>query len=82
MNNSAGVLDPFDCHLIVKPSPTARGHRYMFFLSGSGKLEGNYFLLVLEFMEGIRWEHPLLLPSVLIRFLSSVGTPKQGNLDL
>jgi len=43
MNNSAGVLDPFDCHLIVKPSPTARGHRYMFFLSGSGKFEGKLF---------------------------------------
>ena len=43
MNNSAGVLDPFDRHLIVKPSPTAKGHRYMFFLADSGKFEGKLF---------------------------------------
>ena len=43
MNNSACVLDPCYCHLIVKSSPTARGHRYMFFLSDSGTFEGKLF---------------------------------------
>ena len=43
MNNSANLLDPFDRHLIVKPSSTAKGHRFMFFLADSGKFEGKLF---------------------------------------
>ena len=43
MNNSADLLDPFDRHLIVKPSSTAKGHRFMFFLADSGKFEGKLF---------------------------------------
>ena len=42
-NNSASVLDPFDRHLIIKPSSTAKGNRFMFFLAESGKFEGKLF---------------------------------------
>ena len=42
-NDSASVLDPFDRHLIIKPSSTAKGNRFMFFLAESGKFEGKLF---------------------------------------